>query len=77
MITIIYLIGCILSFVISIVFILKNRKSFSREDRFLMFFVGVPFMTLVSYGGLLLMIWTRVEKEEMEDEKKFHISNED
>lgn len=42
-----------------------------------MFFVGVPFMTLVSYGGLLLMIWARVEKEEMDDEKKFHISNED
>lgn len=77
MITIFYLIGCLMSFVISTVFVIKNRKSFSREDRFLILFIGVPFITLVSYGGLLLMLWAHIEKEEMQDENNFHISNEE
>lgn len=62
MATTIYFIGCILSILAMILFIIPNRRHLTALDKILLI-IYLPFMGLLSYGGLILILWVYLESK--------------
>ena len=55
MITIIYLIGCLFSFILTCLWYRRYRKTFTNDERTLTLCLWFPFISAVSWIGVMFM----------------------
>lgn len=60
MITIIYLIGCLFSFILTCLWYRRYRKTFTNDERTLTVCLWFPFMTVASWCGVMFMCYCQV-----------------